>query len=87
MSAARLFSTVFPVFVDAVMNPRRMAECRHRITRTEFPDYRELYRESDIRRAVAFLIFRSQLKCVVIFLSSHISVCPGVTGETFGVLS
>ncbi len=39
------------------MNPEHMAECGHRIMRSEFPDYRELFRESDIKSAVAF--FRS----------------------------
>ncbi len=34
-----------------------MAESGHRITRPEFPDYRKLFRESDIKSAVAFLIF------------------------------
>lgn len=34
------------------MNPERMAECDHRIMRSEFPDYRELFRESDIKSAV-----------------------------------
>nr|WAK46527.1 hypothetical protein PPOKNCAL_00171 [Escherichia coli] len=29
-----------------------MAESGHRITRPEFPDYRELFRESDIKSAV-----------------------------------
>ncbi|MFM3953485.1 hypothetical protein AB8S43_29740, partial [Klebsiella pneumoniae] len=37
------------------MNPEHMAESGHRITRPEFPDYRELFRESDIKSAVAFL--------------------------------
>ncbi len=41
------------------MNPEHMAECDHRIMRSEFPDYRELFRESDIKSAVAFLIFHS----------------------------
>ncbi|BBG79243.1 transposase [Escherichia coli] len=34
------------------MNPEHMAECDHRIMRSEFPDYRELFRESDIKSAV-----------------------------------
>ncbi|ATB13468.1 hypothetical protein C2A77_02645 [Salmonella enterica subsp. enterica serovar Javiana] len=29
-----------------------MAKSGHRITRPEFPDYRELFRESDIKSAV-----------------------------------
>ncbi|BBE80099.1 hypothetical protein TUM17576_51540 [Enterobacter hormaechei] len=37
------------------MNPEHMAKSDHRITRPEFPDYRELFRESDIKSAVAFL--------------------------------
>ena len=36
------------------MNPEHMAESGHRITRPEFPDYRELFGESDIKSAVAF---------------------------------
>ena len=34
------------------MNPEHMAECDHRIMRSEFPDYREQFRESDIKSAV-----------------------------------
>ncbi|GAB0590496.1 hypothetical protein MC04F15_31470 [Escherichia coli] len=34
------------------MDPEHMAESGHRITRPEFPDYRELFRESDIKSAV-----------------------------------
>lgn len=34
------------------MTPEHMAECDHRIMRSEFPDYRELFRESDIKSAV-----------------------------------
>ncbi|AHM29278.1 hypothetical protein CF57_25720 [Escherichia coli] len=34
------------------MAPEHMAESGHRITRPEFPDYRELFRESDIKSAV-----------------------------------
>ncbi|EGD4790769.1 transposase [Escherichia coli] len=34
------------------MNPEHMAECDHRIMHSEFPDYRELFRESDIKSAV-----------------------------------
>lgn len=40
--------------VAATINPEHMAESDHRITRPEFPDYRELFRESDIKSAVAF---------------------------------
>ena len=34
-----------------------MAESGYMIMRPEFPDYRELFRESDIKSDVAFLIF------------------------------
>ncbi len=37
------FQDGFPVFA-AAMNPEHMAESGHRITRPEFPDYRELFR-------------------------------------------
>ncbi|OLW36230.1 hypothetical protein P287_15985, partial [Salmonella enterica subsp. arizonae serovar 18:z4,z23:- str. CVM N6509] len=37
------------------MNPEHMAEDDLRIMRSAFPDYREPFRESDIRSAVAFL--------------------------------
>ncbi|GDT69718.1 hypothetical protein BvCmsOUP082_04432 [Escherichia coli] len=52
LSAVWFFRTVFPVSVAAAMNPEHMAECDHRIMRSEFPDYRELFRESDIKSAV-----------------------------------
>ncbi|QDD41607.1 hypothetical protein FIU20_12195 [Salmonella enterica] len=38
-----------------MMNPAHVAEDDLRILRSEFPDYREPFRESDIRSAVAFL--------------------------------
>ena len=37
-SAVWLFRAVFPVFVTAVMDPEYVAECDHRIMRSEFPD-------------------------------------------------
>ena len=70
------------------MNPEHMAECDHRIMRSEFPDYRELFRESDIKSAVvAFfnISFSISMRCSF-FLSLRISICSGVIGEAFGVL-
>ncbi|VCZ65876.1 hypothetical protein BANRA_05449 [Escherichia coli] len=63
------------------MNPEHMAECDHRIMRSEFPDYRELFRESDIKSAVAFfnISFSISMRCSF-FLSSRISICSGVIG-------
>lgn len=83
-----VFQDGFPVSVAAAMSPEHMAACDHRIMCSEFPDYRELFRESDIKSAVAFLIFNSSLsmRCSF-FLSSRISICSGVIGEAFGVLS
>jgi intracellular multiplication protein IcmO len=54
--------------------------------RSEFPDYRELFRESDIKSAVAFfnISFSISMRCSF-FLSSRISICSGVIGEAFGV--
>ncbi|SVG80901.1 IS91 orf [Shigella flexneri] len=54
------------------MNPEHMAECDHRIMRSEFPDYRELFRESDIKSAVAFfnISFSISMRCSF-FLSSR----------------
>ena len=72
LSAVWFFRTVFPVSVAAAMNPEHMAECDHRIMRSEFPDYRELFRESDIKSAVAFLIFHSPFQCVVAFSSAYV---------------
>ncbi len=54
-TARLVFQNDFPVSVAAAINPKHMAECDHRIMRSEFSDYRELFRESDIRSAVAFL--------------------------------
>mgnify|MGYP006933262763 CR=1 FL=1 len=64
------------------MNPEHMAESGHRITRPEFPDYRELFRESDIKSAVAFfnISFSISIRCSF-FLSSRISICSGVMGR------
>ena len=66
------------------MNPEHMAECDHRIMRSEFPDYRELFRESDIKSAVAFfnISFSISMRCSF-FLRSRISICSGVIGEAF----
>ena len=54
------------------MNPEQMAECDHRIMCSEFPGYRELFRESDIKSAVAFLIFHFPFQYVVAFSSVHV---------------
>lgn len=54
------------------MNPEHMAESDHWITRPAFPDYRELFRESDIKNAVAFLIFRFPFQFVVAFSLAHV---------------
>lgn len=68
------------------MNPEHMAECDHRIMRSEFPDYRELFRESDIKSAVACfnISFFISMRCNFYF-SSRISICSRVVGEAFGV--
>lgn len=70
------------------MNPEHMAECDHRIMRSEFPDYRELFRESDIKSAVAFfnISFSISIRCSF-FLRSRISICSGVIGEAFWCFS
>lgn len=39
----------------------------------EFLDYRELFSESDIKRAVAFLIFHCALQGVQVSSSAHVS--------------
>ncbi|OTD45996.1 hypothetical protein AW100_26385 [Escherichia coli] len=69
------------------MNPEHMAECYHRIMRSEFPDYRELFRVSDIKSSVAFLISHSPFQCVIACSSAHVFrfvlVLPG---GVFGVL-
>ena len=65
------------------MNPEHMAECDHRIMHSEFPDYRELFRESDIKSAVAFLIFHSPFQCVVAFSSAHVFRFVLVLSERF----
>ncbi|AUL69814.1 hypothetical protein BVL39_17625 [Escherichia coli] len=69
------------------MNPAHMAECYHQIMRSELLDYRELFRESDIKSAVAFsnISFSISIRCRF-FLSSRISICSGVIREAFGVL-
>ncbi|AJZ91867.1 hypothetical protein VW41_05340 [Klebsiella michiganensis] len=67
------------------MNHNYMAESSHRITRPELPDYREQFRESDIKSAVAFLLFHFLFQYVVFFLKSRISIRFGVIGAAFGV--
>lgn len=54
------------------MNPAHMAKCDHQIMRSELLDYRELFRESDIKSAVAFLIFHSLFQYVAAFSSAHV---------------
>ena len=56
----------------------------HGITRLEFLDYRELFRESDIKSAVAFfsISFSISIRCSF-FFSSRISICSGVMGAAF----
>ncbi len=52
----------------------------------EFLDYRELFRESDIKRAVAFFnISLCSSRRASFFFSSRISICSGVIGEAWGV--
>ncbi|TNZ65811.1 hypothetical protein CGK42_24030 [Vibrio parahaemolyticus] len=58
-----------------------MAQGRYTKALPEFLDYRELFTESDIKRAVAFLIFHCALQGVQFFFSFRISICPGVIGE------
>lgn len=70
------------------MNPEHMAESGYRITRPEYPDCRELFRESDIKSAVVF--FNISFSVSIdwsFFFSSRISICSGAIGEVFGVLS
>ncbi|RYM66477.1 transposase [Serratia proteamaculans] len=57
------------------MNPKHIAESGHRITRPEFPDYRELFRESDIKSAVVDSIGQR---------NSHVKTwgCGGFLNET-----
>ncbi|CAI2333453.1 hypothetical protein IFVP22_C220305 [Vibrio parahaemolyticus] len=48
----------------------------------EFLDYRELFSESDIKRAVAFFNISLCLsRRASFFFSSRISICSGVIGE------
>ncbi len=66
-------------FVAAAMPSEHMAECDHRIMRTEFPDYQELPRESDIKNWVAFFNISYSISiCRNFFLLSRISICSGV---------
>lgn len=68
------------------MNREHVAESNYRITRSELPDYRELFRESDIKIAVAFfnISFSISIRCSF-FFSSRILIGYGVIGEAFGV--
>lgn len=63
------------------MNPEYMAESDHRITRPAFPDYRELFRESDIKSVVAFFNISFPFKFVIAFSfkgkSDSETICDG----------
>ena len=47
---------VLPIFIAAAVNPENLTQLNNRkfFALIEFLDYRELFRESDINRAVAF---------------------------------
>ncbi|QXD01072.1 hypothetical protein MKleb_5710 (plasmid) [Klebsiella sp. PL-2018] len=68
------------------MNTEQPAQWRYRVVRPQTVDYRELFRESDIKSAVAFfrISFSISRRCIcfLIFLSS---VCSGVRGSPGGV--
>lgn len=73
-SVCRLvFQNGFQVFLAAAMNPEHVAESGRRIAHPEFPDCRELFRNSDIKSTVAFLIFRFPFQFVVAFSLADLS--------------
>src|SRR5690606_12419668 len=53
-SLARCFIPITPGSVAAAMHPKHLTQALHRIALFKSLDYRELLRESDIKRAVAF---------------------------------
>ena len=69
------------------MNPEHFAKLFYCIALLEFLDYREPFRESDIKRAVAFfrISFSSSIR-LIFLLRSRISLCSGVSAYAFGAL-
>ncbi|EGQ9765847.1 hypothetical protein FWP46_26050, partial [Vibrio alginolyticus] len=67
--------------------PRTLHKAFYSITLLEFLDYREPFRKSDIKRAVAFfrISFSSSIR-LIFFLRSRISLCSGVNGDALGAL-
>lgn len=67
------------------MNPKHIVESDHRITRPDFPDYRELLREADIKNMVTILVFIFTFQYLVIFSMFTYFDFFEVIGEVFGV--
>ncbi|CAK9886689.1 MAG: hypothetical protein XXXJIFNMEKO3_03135 [Candidatus Erwinia impunctatus] len=74
------------VAITASVNTEQPAQWRYRVVRPQTVYYRELFRESDIKSAVAFfrISFSISRRCIR-FLISLSSVCSGVRGSPGGV--
>lgn len=69
------------------MNTEHFTQCFYAIALPDFLNYRELFNESDLKRAIAFfrISFSSSMR-LIFFLRSRISLCSGVSGDKFGTL-
>ncbi len=76
------FRATTPVFVTAAVDTEHITQGGYTKALPEFLDYRELFSESDIKRAVAFFkISLCSSRRASFFFSSRISICSGVIGE------
>lgn len=84
--SARTPAVFTNVAITASVNTEQPAQWRYRVLRPQVVDYRELFRESDIKSAVAFfrISFSISRRCIR-FLISLSSVCSGVRGSPGGV--
>jgi len=81
-SWANTYRATTPVFVTAAVDTEHMTQGCYAKALPEFLDYRELFSESDIKRAVAFFnISLCSSSRASFFFSFRISTCSGVIGE------
>ena len=81
------FWSPLPIFVTTAMDTEYATQFENAIALFESFDYREFFRESDIKRAVAFfMISLCSSSSAIRFLSSRISICSGVSGAALGVI-
>src|SRR5690606_21771192 len=76
---------LLPVLKTAAMDSKDLTQPRHGVALLEFPNYLELFRESDIKRAVAFFNMSFSIsKSLIFFSNSRIFNWSGVIGVALG---